>query len=92
MTKKEYLAKMAQHEIKFDELWQEIQRDTNRLIEDSGHLEMQSDYMIVHPIDRFADYIAKCGAWVRDRTSGKNPLTTRANVSSKIRKALGYYK
>ena len=91
MTKQEYTNRMTAHQVKFEELRDAIVKDTNDMIEENGRINPQIDYQ-AKSIEYFADEIATFGAWIRDRVEGRNPLHTRANISSKIRKALGYYK
>ena len=91
MTKQEYISRMKEHQAKFEELQEAIVKDTNATIEENGSINPQIHYE-AKPIESFADEISTFGAWIRDRVEGRNPLHTRANVSSKVRKALGFYK
>lgn len=90
MTKQEYTNRMKEHQLKFEELRELIVKDTNAMIEENGKMDPQIDYQ-AKPIEGFADEISVFGAWIRDSVEGRNPLHTRANISSKIRKALGFY-
>ena len=91
MTKQEYISRMKEHQSKFEELREAIVKDTNAMIEENGKIDPQIDYQF-KSIEGFTDDISIFGAWIIDRVEGRNPLHTRANVSSKVRKALGYYK
>lgn len=90
-NRQEYVNRMKEHQLKFDELREAIVRDTNAMIEANGIISPQIDYQF-KSIEGFADEISIFGAWIRDRVEGRNPLHTRANISSKVRKALGFYK
>ena len=91
MTQQEYIERMKAHENKFDELWQEIVKDTNNFVKENEEVSM---YSFQNNVSKFVDQLSLSGAWVQDRINGKSGVyynpKYRGSLTKKIRKALGY--
>lgn len=86
MTDKKLLSQLKKRNKQFARVWQRTVNDMNTYLE--THETVQG-YQLNTEIENLADYMALSGAWLYDRSNGKQ-RKDKGSMTGKIRKALGF--
>ena len=81
-----YKEKLESHAKEFDNLFQRIVLDTNKLIDRNPDFVYQND----KDIESFIEDLMLSGAWIKDRLNGVKHLYNKKSNTNQVRNLLGF--